>query len=395
MSFFKWSKTANNNATADSTINWAEGQAPSTVNDSARAMMAAAAKYRDDVAGTITTGGTATAYTVTSNQGFDSLANMDGKIIAFVPHVTNGTPVTFNVDGLGAKPLRSAPGVELGAGVVVQGTPYVAVYNNLVAEWYLRGFFGPTDYSIPLGAGLPYFGASAPNSKFVFPFGQAISRVTYASCFALLGTTYGAGDGSTTFNLPDLRGRALFGKDDMGGSVAGRITSGGSGIAGTALGAAGGEQAHTLATSEIPSHTHANALSDPGHTHGVSGTTSGISANHAHSFSWSGTTSGESNQHSHNATSLAGGAGSAATPAGSAGGGGNTFVTGANNQDHTHTYSRSGTTGIEDADHFHSFNVTSGSAGSGASVVNAAAGGGLAHNNMPPTIMVNYIVRVL
>ena len=62
MSFFKWSKTANNNANADGTINWAEGQAPSTVNDSARAMMAAAAKYRDDIAG-VTTGGTATAYT--------------------------------------------------------------------------------------------------------------------------------------------------------------------------------------------------------------------------------------------------------------------------------------------------------------------------------------------
>ena len=62
MSFFKWSKTANNNANADGTINWAEGQAPSTVNDSARAMMAAAAKYRDDIAG-VTTGGTATANT--------------------------------------------------------------------------------------------------------------------------------------------------------------------------------------------------------------------------------------------------------------------------------------------------------------------------------------------
>ena len=59
MSFWKWSRTAANNATADGSINWAEGQAPSTVNDSARAMMAAASKYRDDVAGAIATAGTA------------------------------------------------------------------------------------------------------------------------------------------------------------------------------------------------------------------------------------------------------------------------------------------------------------------------------------------------
>src|ERR1700742_5084984 len=103
MTLYKWSQTASADATADSSINWAEGQAPSTVNDSARAMMAAAAKYRDDVAGAIATAGTSAAYTLSSNQAFDSLANLDGKIVAFVPHVTSGTgPVTLNVDGLGA-----------------------------------------------------------------------------------------------------------------------------------------------------------------------------------------------------------------------------------------------------------------------------------------------------
>jgi microcystin-dependent protein len=392
MSFFKWSKTANNNATADSTINWAEGQAPSTVNDSARAMMAAAAKYRDDAAGAITSGGTATAYTVTSNQSFDSLANLDGKIIAFVPHVTNSTPVTLNVDGLGAKPLRSAPGVDLGVGVMVQGTPYVAVYNNSAAEWYLRGFFGPTDYSIPLGAGLPYFGAAAPNSKFVFPFGQAISRATYAGCFALLGTTYGAGDGATTFNLPDLRGRGLFGKDDMGGAAAGRITLGGSGIAGTALGAAGGAQTHTLAISETPSHTHANALSDPGHTHGVSGTTGGASANHAHSFSGATATDGV---HFHQAAlqNTTPSIGNVGSPGSGFNGPTGSVVNTSSDGGHAHGFS--GATGIQDADHSHSFNVISAASTTGASVVNAPAGGGLAHNNMPPTMMVNYIMRVI
>src|SRR5215813_5767171 len=109
MTLYKWSQTSSSDATADSTINWAEGQAPSSVNDSARAMMAAAAKYRNDIAGAIVTGGTSTAYTLTSFQSFDTLAHMDGAMIAFTPHTTSGATVTLNVDGLGAKPLRQSP----------------------------------------------------------------------------------------------------------------------------------------------------------------------------------------------------------------------------------------------------------------------------------------------
>src|SRR5262245_2397815 len=244
------------------------------------AMMAAAAKYRDDVAG-IATGGTSTAYTVTSSQAFDSLANMDGKVVAFVPHVTSGAaPVTLNVDGLGAKALRSSPGVELAAGTLIAGTPYAAVYRNAGNEWLLRGFFGANPYNVPIGAGLPFFGPVAPNSSFAFPRGQPISRTTYSALFALIGTTYGAGDGATTFALPDLSGRLLACREGLDGAPApGRITAAGSGIDGTALGATGGAETVTLATSQLPSHTHANTLSDPGHIHGVSDPT------HAHSVS--------------------------------------------------------------------------------------------------------------
>src|SRR5512137_51479 len=142
MSFWKWSRAASANSSADSSVNWAEGQAPSSVNDSARAMMAAAAKYRDDVAGANPTGGTASGYTVVTYQGFDSLAHMDGALIAFVPHATSAATVTLNVDGLGARPLRSAPGVELPAGVLVQGTPYAATYFHASGEWILRAFYG-------------------------------------------------------------------------------------------------------------------------------------------------------------------------------------------------------------------------------------------------------------
>lgn len=251
MTLYKWSQTASADATADSTINWAEGQAPSSVNDSARAMMAAIAKYRDDVAGAIVTTGTSTAYVVNTYQGFQSLSQLNGQVIAFTPHATNGATVTINIDSLGGKPLRSAPNVELPAGVLVQGTPYAALYNSSDATFYLHGFF-ESPYSIPIGACIDFFGATAPNSSFVLAYGQAISRTTYSTLFALLGTTYGVGDGSTTFNVPDCRGRVVAGADAMGGNAAGRLTDAVAGI--DSLGDAGGAQTVTLTASQLPAN---------------------------------------------------------------------------------------------------------------------------------------------
>src|SRR4029078_11403208 len=172
----------------------------------------------------------------------DSRYSMNGKIIAYVPHATSGAgPVTLNVDGLGAKALRSSPGVELAPGTLISGTPYVARYFNSAAEWILCSFFGANPYNVPLGAGMPYFLSAAPNSTFAFPAGQATSRTNSAGLFAVMGTTYGPGDGSTTFNLPSLGGRLLACRENMNGAgVEGRITSAGSGINGTLLGATGG-----------------------------------------------------------------------------------------------------------------------------------------------------------
>jgi microcystin-dependent protein len=262
--FYNWSQTAGSNATADSTVNWAEGMAPSAVNDSARAMMASTAAFRDDISGAIATGGTSTAYTVSSYEVFDTLAHLGGKMIAFTPHATNGATVTLNVDGLGAKPLRPSPSVELPAGVLIQGTPYVALYNNSDAVFYLHGFY-TSPYQIPIGGFMPFVSSTAPNSSFVLPYGQAISRTTYATLFSLVGTTFGSGDGSTTFNIPDLRGRVVAGLGNMGGSDAGRLTSTYFGANGTTIGAAAGSESHTLSTAEIPSHNH--TATDSGHTH--------------------------------------------------------------------------------------------------------------------------------
>lgn len=108
---------------------------------------------------------------------------------------------------------------------------------------------------IPSGALVSYGGASAP-SGWLLCDGSAVSRTTYASLFTAIATTFGTGDGSSTFNLPDLRGRVVAGKDNMGGSAASRLTSGGSGITGTTIGATGGAETHTLTTAQLAGHTH-------------------------------------------------------------------------------------------------------------------------------------------
>lgn len=258
MTFWKWSQVAATNASADGTINWAEGQSPSSVNDSARAMMAAASKYRDDISGAITTGGSATAYTVTSYQSFDTLAHLSGNMVAFTPHATNTGTCTINVDSLGAKPLRSAPSVELPAGTLIIGTPYLALYNNSDASFYLHGFFGSP---VPLGVLLDFTGSVAPNSSFIFPYGQAISRTTYATYFTMVGTTYGSGDGLTTFNVIDMRGRITIAPDDnVSGSAASRLTNATMSPGGTTIGGTGGAQTVTVAQGNLPSYTLPNTL---------------------------------------------------------------------------------------------------------------------------------------
>tara|TARA_R100000951_G_scaffold7417_1_gene7077 strand:+ start:9431 stop:10393 length:963 start_codon:yes stop_codon:yes gene_type:complete len=103
----------------------------------------------------------------------------------------------------------------------------------------------------------PYAGSTAP-SGWLLCDGSAVSRNAYAALYAIVSDTYGAGNGTTTFNLPDLRGRSVFGLDNMGGTAASLVTSGISGIDGTTLGATGGDessQAHTHTATQDP-HSH-------------------------------------------------------------------------------------------------------------------------------------------
>jgi microcystin-dependent protein len=247
MTLYHWSQTAALNANADSTCPFPEGMAPSALNDGTRGMMAAVAKYRDDIAGAIVTTGTPNFYSLSSYQAFDNATDMNGKLIAFTPHVTNAGTATLNVDGLGGKPLRSGPGVELQPGTIIQGTPYTALYNNTDGAFYLRGFYG-NPYNIPIAAGLDFWGFAAPNSSFAFAAGQALNRTIYAALFVQIGTFFGAGDGSTTFNLPDKRGYVSAGIDNMGGTAANRLP-------GYGLGSTGGAATINVGQANLPNVT--------------------------------------------------------------------------------------------------------------------------------------------
>jgi microcystin-dependent protein len=119
----------------------------------------------------------------------------------------------------------------------------------------------------PVGVIQPFAGINVP-AGWLFCDGSAVSRVQYPELFSALSTTYGSGDGSTTFNLPDMRGRVPAGRDNMGGAVANRLTSGNSGITATSLGANGGDERMHQHTHIQNAHSH-SVEAPGGHTWGA------------------------------------------------------------------------------------------------------------------------------
>lgn len=107
----------------------------------------------------------------------------------------------------------------------------------------VRGSAGPAGVG-PVGSVVMHAGASAP-SGYLLCRGQVVSRTTYAALFAVLGVTYGAGDGSTTFTLPNLQGRVPVGLDATQTEF-------------DALAETGGAKTHTLTVDQMPSHAHMN-----------------------------------------------------------------------------------------------------------------------------------------
>ena len=137
-------------------------------------------------------------------------------------------------------------------------------YMEALKQWIVRNIPHVSDIPIGMFGAFGQADAALP-AKWLWCDGRAISRTTYAALFAVFGTAYGTGNGSTTFNLPDMRSRFLFGAATQSVGI---------------VGATGGEANHALTVAELPAHHHAQNQNTAGTT-GVNRTLGGNSSNTA------------------------------------------------------------------------------------------------------------------
>lgn len=234
----------------------------------------------------------------------------------------------------------------------------------------------------PAGVISPFAGASENVPEgWLLCDGSEVSRTQYAKLFKTIGTLYGEGDGNTTFNLPDLRGRFVLGSNNSGYDLA----------------KTGGEEAHALSVDELASHTH----TQQSHSHTISADSAG---SHTHTAT---TSSNGSHTHTGSGTTSSNGVHAHSTDRGTAVGSMNAFARASGTSStgeygmysagsHTHTYSF---TTSSSGGHTHTLTTSSNGShthsGSSNSVTPTidTAGKGLAHNNMPPYLALNYIIK--
>lgn len=168
MTLWKWSQTAADNDDADSTINLRENQAPSTYNNSVRAVMTAVRKWWDDMSGNLVLGGTSTAYTVTTNQVITTLgATTDGFSFSARINATSGANPTLAVDGLTAKQIRGVKGTNVVTGLLLINSIQTFTYDSTDDAWIVHGANGVSSGALvsrPFVAGFRqlFFNTSAP-----------------------------------------------------------------------------------------------------------------------------------------------------------------------------------------------------------------------------------------
>jgi microcystin-dependent protein len=223
----------------------------------------------------------------------------------------------------------------------------------------IQGVTGATTTS-PTGSVIAFAGSTAP-TDWLLCYGQTVSRTTYAALFAVVSTTYNTGgEAGTDFRLPDLRGRTVAGIDNMGGTDAGRLDIANS--SGTVV----GSQYVTLTSAEMPSHTH-------------------IQDSHNHTQN--------SHNHNQNAHGHDIGPGQVFGMSGTNFGGGNNsgVVTFAVAVQHINQGSYQG-------GYSANANTATNIANTATNIANTATnqntGGGGAHNNMQPTMVLNYIIKI-
>lgn len=192
--------------------------------------------------------------TVTTSEGPDDFLRAHASIIRLVSNAKadlasptfTGTPVLPSGTTLGGTAMTTPTGTGaavLAVSPTLTGVPVAPTASPGTSTTQLATTAFVAAASVPTGT-IVMFGAATAPTGYLGCDAAAVSRTTYAALFAVVGITWGAGDGSTTFNVPDLRGRAPIG------------TGTGSGLTARSLAASGGAETHTLITAEMPAHTH-------------------------------------------------------------------------------------------------------------------------------------------